>query len=112
MADEMIFPKFFDQGAEGHPLAANALGELMVLGGYEDPAHPIVIDDMFNVGGGISAAVKVFQRKHGLEVDGNFGPKSQAKYEEVHKIDFGYLTRAKYAMRRPPRRPRALAQHD
>ena len=37
-------------------------------------------------GGKTNAAVRAFQKKYGLTVDGEFGPKSFAKYKEVMKV--------------------------
>lgn len=87
-----LFPPYLNQGSQGTPV--NLLAGWMKSRGY-DPADKIIFDGDYTRGGAIAAAVMAFQTDVGFkgeDVDGNFGPKTRAKWKDLTGIDVDALT--------------------
>ena len=87
MSAKKVFPPYLDQGSKGP--AVNVLALLMIAWGCGNRVA-IVLDGDYTPGGEIVKAVMEFQEHvgfKGADVDGNFGPKTRAKYLEDMGID-------------------------
>lgn len=95
---EQLFPQYLNRGSHGQAVAVLQL--LLVINGFAAPG--LAIDGEY---GDVTAeSVRLIQKRHGLELDGNFGPDTRAALAKelggfnVNSIPKGPFDRQTYAV--------------